>query len=979
MKKSASRERPVTSWEAPAKLLDEIVLQEEKSPRWKRWLREGAVFASGLLFTGAVAVLSARPSYACTDGETQPCILQEGVCEDSQQTCSDGEWQACDAPGYQALETFCDGKDNDCDGLVDIVDLDGDGYGACSRPGVQNELLITGLSGDDGSITIFEYLGGAYQEVWSTFTDDGDLFTSGGEVGDLTGDGIPEIALIRARYGLGGKAIEVWTPSAPSGWSLLWQGPFKRSPFRVGAIADFDNDGINELLITDETEDTLDLYSWDGNGFSIEATVRDCAPFEAHFMAAGGDLDNDGTPEIFFQCWPPEGLIVYEYANGEYPIIASIPLPLGLFGGTMKVDDFGIGDVNHDGIADAVFCGNSGQGHVLTYRNGTYRVDFSTPQQSGGPTNFAQACSVGDMTNDGNDDFLVINQLGPRVFTYDGSSYGEVWVGEHIGVAPGINESFVGDPDNDGFTEFLFQSRVYPREVQLYENDTVGATDFQNTHSFSPVKNLVTIIIANLNPANDEPPPIDCDDADPTRGAGEHCGVDYSRPAAGSGGGVGGTHWSDEFTVCNTAAENRELLFRFTERGDPGQPTHTRAETILADACVTFTDPVQEWFGQEMYGAFLIDVMDGPADDIKISGIFKGELNGKVMGQFFGNVALEDAITGDAYILTTTDPERDRLGTGFQATKDGTSLEVTLENPIGTVHWRNNLGGNWVMGDNDLFSEIERHAPGVPNLIIHYDVMGGAVPFGTVTDNQSGDPAARLAAMPSEYLVIPVIGTTSGAAGVDWRSEFTIANMVQEPNAVLLNFYHDGQLLTGGFTLAEGEVLGYGDLVSQITWRDADGSVVPVDQGVGALEIIAEGYVIAGSKFNSVNRETGEVMGLSLKAMAEPNLLPEKDYLFLGVRNEDETGIVRARLNFTNLTDRNAKLLVDVLDQDGELVGSFERTARAKQFNDWRIPRSITEEGETYTLRMTSSQPGYAFVSQMNESNDAICNYPLEK
>lgn len=58
-------------------------------------------------------------------------------------------------------------------------------------------------------------------------------------------------------------------------------------------------------------------------------------------------------------------------------------------------------------------------------------------------------------------------------------------------------------------------------------------------------------------------------------------------------------------------------------------------------------------------------------------------------------------------------------------------------------------------------------------------------------------------------------------------------------------------------------------------------------------------------------------------------------------------------------------------------MGSFEKNARAMRFSDWRIPRGLTEVGEIYTLRITSTQPGYAFLSQINESNDAVSNYPL--
>ncbi|MDF1565864.1 MAG: MopE-related protein [Deltaproteobacteria bacterium] len=48
------------------------------------------------------------------------CPLQQGVCAGVRQACSGGTWQACDyGPAYQAAEATCDGLDNDCDGAVD--------------------------------------------------------------------------------------------------------------------------------------------------------------------------------------------------------------------------------------------------------------------------------------------------------------------------------------------------------------------------------------------------------------------------------------------------------------------------------------------------------------------------------------------------------------------------------------------------------------------------------------------------------------------------------------------------------------------------------------------------------------------------------------------------------------------------------------------------------------------------------------------
>jgi hypothetical protein len=43
---------------------------------------------------------------------------------------------------------------------------------------------------------------------------------------------------------------------------------------------------------------------------------------------------------------------------------------------------------------------------------------------------------------------------------------------------------------------------------------------------------------------------------------------------------------------------------------------------------------------------------------------------------------------------------------------------------------------------------------------------------------------------------------------------------------------------------------------------------------------------------------------------------------------------------------------------------------RAKALNQWRIPTAITEPDETYMLEVTTSLPGYSFLSQINPGND---------
>ncbi|HEY8427986.1 MAG TPA: MopE-related protein, partial [Sandaracinaceae bacterium] len=54
----------------------------------------------------------------CVDGTTQPCGIATGRCELGVQTCSGGEWGACEG-GVGPAPEECNGVDDDCDGATD--------------------------------------------------------------------------------------------------------------------------------------------------------------------------------------------------------------------------------------------------------------------------------------------------------------------------------------------------------------------------------------------------------------------------------------------------------------------------------------------------------------------------------------------------------------------------------------------------------------------------------------------------------------------------------------------------------------------------------------------------------------------------------------------------------------------------------------------------------------------------------------------
>jgi len=78
-----------------------------------------------------------------TDTELTPelCKLTKGVCEGATKRCAGAlGWLPCGATdygaGYELTEVTCDGDDNDCDGVVDEVDNDGDGVVASACGGL---------------------------------------------------------------------------------------------------------------------------------------------------------------------------------------------------------------------------------------------------------------------------------------------------------------------------------------------------------------------------------------------------------------------------------------------------------------------------------------------------------------------------------------------------------------------------------------------------------------------------------------------------------------------------------------------------------------------------------------------------------------------------------------------------------------------------------------------------------------------------
>jgi hypothetical protein len=415
-------------------------------------------------------------------------------------------WSDCDCSKvstYENPEVSCDDLDNDCNGVVDDVDVDGDGYSPCDtcESGSVNELLITGLEGDYGVIKIFSYNPStqSYEVEWSTDTPEITNGTAGGEIGDLTHDGQNDFVI--ARYDGSNFLLELWTYSQENdNWYRVWYTDLGGSRVWIGDIGDFDNDGYEELMLSNKANGAIEIWGNDVESATFLEREATIIQFDyLYFISSAGDLNGNGIPELVFQNNDTDMIEIWEWAGSSYAQISVVtPPPSGGAAQYMLIDDMECnGDVNRDGLNDCVFSGNSEASHVLTFKNSIYEIEYSS--QSTGEYSYTQTCSIGDINNDGFDDWFDSSSGGGlRVFSYLDGTYQMIWDYPDHGENPPIGGSFVGDADNDGRGEFLVSldpGDTPNHTIELWESDENNATSFTNTFTWSPPVYSANIMI----------------------------------------------------------------------------------------------------------------------------------------------------------------------------------------------------------------------------------------------------------------------------------------------------------------------------------------------------------------------------------------------------------------------------------------------------------------------------------------------------
>jgi hypothetical protein len=175
---------------------------------------------------------------------------------------------------------------------------------------------------------------------------------------------------------------------------------------RCALWADYDNDGLMDLVVINANPRNNFLYHNNGHGDFTRVLTNPIATDQwpsGALHAAWGDFDNDGLPDLFVTGADGTARLYHNSGNGSFTNVTSVPMvSLGLPAGA-SANGAAWGDYDNDGYLDLVVtC--IGAPTALFHNNGdgTFtRIFDGDPVKDGGPGISTTSCAWVDYDNDG--------------------------------------------------------------------------------------------------------------------------------------------------------------------------------------------------------------------------------------------------------------------------------------------------------------------------------------------------------------------------------------------------------------------------------------------------------------------------------------------------------------------------------------------------------------------------------------------------
>lgn len=290
-------------------------------------------------------------------------------------------------------------------------------------------------------------------------------------VGDLDGDGFPELAYVSSALSiLENGVLRVLDGRDGAEKVTVIDPAMQLRPTAGVSLGDIDGDGLGEIITLDE-ECRLIVFENDGS-FKWRSTETHFSTSRCYGGAALADLNKDGTPEIVIGrsaysntgallwtgsgriggAWGPMSFAADINGDGNLEVVAGPTVYSASGGIVFNKTEYGeaysaVGNLDGDPQAEIVFKPRTGDALVVLEHDGTVKWEAPWNVVGGGPP------TIGNFDSDPEAEIGVAGSAEFRVYEANGTLK---WANPIVDGSSGITSATLFDFDNDGTVEVVF-------------------------------------------------------------------------------------------------------------------------------------------------------------------------------------------------------------------------------------------------------------------------------------------------------------------------------------------------------------------------------------------------------------------------------------------------------------------------------------------------------------------------------------------
>ncbi|HEY4110066.1 MAG TPA: FG-GAP-like repeat-containing protein [Puia sp.] len=316
--------------------------------------------------------------------------------------------------------------------------------------------------------------------------------------GDLNQDGKPDLVVSRGSSGV----VDVLT-NASTGGSIVFSVPLgltaTGTDHEGAAVGDLDGDGKPDIVLTNAIDlNSISLFRNTGSGGVISFSgAQDLAVVDAPYSVAIGDLDGDGKPDLAVANNGGTQISLFRNTStqGNFSFAPRVDLTVGL-----APYGVAIGDLDGDGKADLVVS-TQGTGAALYAVKNLSTVgafSFGTPIGIASGSGFTVA--IGDLDGDGKPDIAEAAAAAIIVVRNESTTGSLVFGGaQNFYTASYAVGVVIADLDADGKADLICPNRFTNNISAFHNTGSSGTISFAAHVEYDVDADPLSVAVADLD------------------------------------------------------------------------------------------------------------------------------------------------------------------------------------------------------------------------------------------------------------------------------------------------------------------------------------------------------------------------------------------------------------------------------------------------------------------------------------------------